>query len=163
MNPGEFLESVVRPNRADLAGDYASLRRAFNAVASVDALAAQLFDWLQHHRPDLVVGGEDDTQFRRRLAARSPEFRLVRDIAKAQKHVHLKKMTPLLSRSDQVVAQPIGFGEGRYGEGRFGGPEQVVVKLNEGSPEESLEYVETTLDRAIVFLECELRSVGAIV
>ena len=38
MTPKDFLIEVVNPNVAAFHGDFASLRRAFNAVASVDDL-----------------------------------------------------------------------------------------------------------------------------
>ena len=89
MSPSDFLEVVVRPNVVDFKGDSASLRLAFNAVASVDALAAHLYHWRVVHNPAALRGAGGDSHFRRALAALSDDFRLIRDVAKAQKHVVL--------------------------------------------------------------------------
>ena len=56
MTPIEFLEEIVRPNVAAFHADYGSLRNAYNAVASVDALAAHPFVWCTVNVPGEVTG-----------------------------------------------------------------------------------------------------------
>jgi hypothetical protein len=94
MTPKEFLDDVVQPNVAAFHQDYASLRHAFNAIASVDALAAHLFVWCKANKPAETYSASSDTDYRHKLASLCPAFALLRDIAKAQKHVHFTKGTP---------------------------------------------------------------------
>jgi hypothetical protein len=81
---------------------------------------------------------------------------LLRDIANAQKHVHLTRRTPQVTLADQIVSRPIGWGEGPYGLGRYGGVQQVVVDIRPGD----FAYLENTIDNALAFLEAEMASLG---
>ena len=156
MTPREFLEEIVRPNVADFRTNFGDLRHAHNAVSAVDALAAHLYVWAKANAPATVVSVNDDSHYRASLALRDPSFALLRDIAKAQKHVHLTRHNPQVARADQITARAIGWGEGGFGEGRFGGPEQVVVDV---SPNR-FSYVETIIDSSLAFLESEMSAMG---
>ena len=59
-------------------------------------------------------------------------------------------------RSGLFTSRPIRYGEGAYGEGRFGGPEQIIVQIDANNSR----YVENVLDNALAFLEDEMRSLG---
>jgi hypothetical protein len=72
-------------------------RRAFNAVTAVDSLAAHIYWWCEGNSPAAVAGIADDIGYRQKLAIREPDFRLLRDMAKASKHVKLHKFDPLVS------------------------------------------------------------------
>lgn len=159
MTPKDFLEVMVRPNVADFKARYDDLRLAFNAVAAVDALAAHLFVWCRENAPEEVRGIAvgDDGRFRDRLAERSPEFALLRDIANANKHVHLTRKAPQISGAGQVKPQELRWGVARWGEGRWGSPPQVAVETNNGEAR----AVEAIVDRALVFLEGEMQRIGA--
>ncbi len=153
MTPKEFLVEVVTPNVAAFHDDFASLRHAVNAVAAVDALAAHLFEWCKVNAPTEVCGSVDDSTYREALATRSPAFSLLRDMAKAQKHVRLTRGNPQVTQEHQVSIRPIGFGEGGSGCGRYGGPTQVVVDINGGD----FQYVEEVVDEALAFLQGEMQ------
>ena len=43
MTPKEHLELVIRPNMREMLADLDDIRLAFNAIAAVDALAAQIY------------------------------------------------------------------------------------------------------------------------
>ena len=106
--------------------------------------------------PSEIAGLADDTNYRERLAGCSLDFRLLRDIAKAQKHVHLdddrRGKKPEVTTSAQVTARAFGYGEGGYGRGRYGGPPQVVVTTDKGE----LRYVEQIVAAALAVLETEM-------
>lgn len=157
MTPKDFLEVMVRPNVADFKARFDDLRLAFNAVAAVDALAAQLYAWCQQNAPAEIVGVPSDTHYRGRLAQANAEFALLRDIAKANKHVHLTQGTPQVSSAGQVSQKALGWGVARWGEGRYGGRPQVVVDTNGGEAR----VVENIVDRALAFLEGEMQRIGA--
>src|SRR4051812_32396720 len=82
MTPVEYLREIVEPNLAALAADYGSIRHNLNVVHAVDALAAHVF-----YASNGAAPGADDTLYRAELAKLHPEFALLRDIAKAVKHV----------------------------------------------------------------------------
>jgi hypothetical protein len=111
MTPRDFLETVVRPNVTEFNADYGKIQRACNAVAAVDALAAHIYVWCKTNALSEIVGLADDTHYRGWLAGCSLDFRLLRDIAKAQKHVHLDRGQPEVTTSAQVTARAFGYGE----------------------------------------------------
>lgn len=156
MTPREFLEAVVRPNVEEFHTHYADVRRAHNAVSTIDALAAHLYVWAKQTCTESVDLVQNDSHFRNELAGRNPDFALLRDIAKAQKHVHLTQHNPKVARADQIVSRKIGYGEGPYGGGRYGGPQQVVVDIDP----HKMAYLENTINNALAFLETEMTALG---
>jgi hypothetical protein len=152
MTLRDFLENVVRPNLREFDADYGSIQRAHNAVATVDALAAHIYVWCKTNAPSEIAGLRDDICYRERLAGSSSGFRLLRDIAKAQKHVHLYRGQPEVTTSAQVKVRSFGYGEGAYGGGRYGGPPQVMVTTDDGE----LRYVEQVVAAALAVLEAEM-------
>lgn len=156
MTPQDYLVDIVKPNIAEFHEHYSDLRRAHNAIGAVDALAAHLFVWASANAPLTVASVNDDSHYRATLASRNRDFALIRDIAKALKHVQLTRYNPQVSRADQITSRPIGWGEGGWGEGRWGGVEQVVVEIVPGE----ISYVENIVDRAVAFLEAEMAALG---
>ena len=152
MTPREFLEKVVRPNITEWEANFGSERHAYNAVAAVDSLAAHLYVWCKANAPSEIGRIPNDSQYRASLVKRSPDFGLLRDIAKAQKHVHLTEGKPKVKTAAQVTARSLGWGEARWGEGRWGGPPQVVVTTDDGG----LRYVEQIVAAAVALLEAEM-------
>lgn len=154
-SPVDFLERVVRPNVDEFLKNYSDERRAFNAIASVDALAAHFYVWARHSGHPCIAGAAHDSDFRGRLARRDPSFSLLRDVAKAQKHVELTQGKPAVSAADQVKSQPQKWGEMKWGEFRWGAS-QVVIAITAGE----YEYVETIIREALEFLIGEMRAAG---
>jgi hypothetical protein len=122
----------------------------------VDALAAHIFVWLEANSPTVVAGIHDDSLYRANLASRSKDFRLVRDAAKAQKHVKLTRHNPQVRSASQVKSRPIGYGEGAWGDGSWGGATVVAIELDDGG----LAVAGATLTRAFSFLEEEMAAHG---
>jgi hypothetical protein len=152
MTPREFLDQIVRLNVAEFHANYADMRHAYNAIAAVDSLAAHIYVWCTANAPAEVAGIPDDTQYRATLAGANNDFLLLRDIAKAQKHVELTRGTPVIGSATQISARPVGWGKGPYGHGRWGGVPQVVIDLNTGR----MQYVERIVDSALAVLEAEM-------
>lgn len=112
-NAKKFNSEIVEPTLAEFDAEFSCLRRAFLAVAVVDALAAQIF--AQAHENDInpfdLLGWHEDGDptnandsiFRHRLAETCTGFKLVLDVAKANKHAVLTRGAPSVKRSDQVV------------------------------------------------------------
>ena len=149
MNAREYLEAIVRPNINDFSGDYANLRLGLNAVHTLDALAAHIFN---EAGGEAVLGCADDSAYRGVLAAANGDFGLLRDVAKAVKHVELNRGKPQLSGAKQVSVQTLGYGQARYGEGRYGSPSQLVVRTDGGDTR----VLETIVMSSLAFLEGEM-------
>jgi hypothetical protein len=158
MNPRQFLMTVVQPNAVQFSSNYGDLRQAYNVVFSVDALAAQLFSWAKTHAPTYSDSYANDSQFRFRgaLSHRNAEFGLVRDLAKALKHVELIAGKPSVKTASQMALESLGFDAARFDEGRFDGPAQVVVTTNSGEKR----VVESVVLNALKFLEQEMVALG---
>jgi hypothetical protein len=155
MTPRQFLDEMVRPNVSDFHRHIGSLRHAFNSIAAVDALAAHIYRWCEVNAPTVIASVADDTAYREELS-RDGHFRLVRDIAKAQKHAHLTRGHPRVERTEQVVSRSMRFGTARFG-GRYSSAPQVIVDIN---PRETW-YVWNLVHGAVAFLESEMARLGA--
>lgn len=152
----DFHDEIVVPTLMEFNEDFSSRRRAFLAVAVLDALTAHIYaeakdicaaiarsnegtgkvtptpfsllGWHEKGDPQ----SQDDTAFRDRIAELNDSFRIVRDVAKANKHAELVRGVPSVKRSEQIVSKRYPFGLGRYGEGRHGGVAQVIVQFDDG-------------------------------
>jgi hypothetical protein len=131
MTPREFYDLVVKPDLVDFEASFGDIRAAHHAVASADALFAHLFYWLKAHRPGSIIA-RDDLEFREHLGKSDADLALLRDVAKAQKHVELVRGKPMVRRADQVSVGNTGWGQARWGEARWGGPPQVHVTTDDG-------------------------------
>jgi hypothetical protein len=153
MSPRQYLEEVVKTNMAELSADYPDFRNAYNAVHAVDALAAHIY---HAAGGNCRTGADDDTAYREQLAIAEPEFGLVRDLAKALKHVALIRGKPSVTSAARIQTKSLGWGEARGGEGRWGSPLQVVVVTDKGDNR----VIETVLINAVSFLKLEMKRLG---
>jgi hypothetical protein len=156
MDPRQFLSTIVEPNITELSTNCGDVRRAYNAVFAVDALAAHLYSWAKSHAVACAAAYSDDTRFREALAQRNAEFQLVRDLAKALKHVELVRGNPRVKGASQMGAEALGFDVARFDEARFDGPAQVVVRTDLGEKR----VVEAVLQNALTFLNAYMSSLG---
>jgi hypothetical protein len=117
-----------------LGGRY--VRRIQNAKGKATEEDIDIRDFNETSDQDVVFTSamppsqRNDSSFRQRIAAECGAFRIVRDLAKANKHAALIKHAPLVSSSDQAISKPMGYGLGRYGKGRYGGVPQMMIQLN---------------------------------
>jgi hypothetical protein len=63
MTPRDFLADVVEPNIEEAKGGE-DIRTIYNAAASVDSLAAHIFEWCKVHAPQEVHGLKADSEYR---------------------------------------------------------------------------------------------------
>ena len=118
--------------------------------------SARLF-WCTTNAPaELLTTGI--TQIPRDVAERDGDenFRLLRDIAKARKHVHLKKGDPLVKRAEQVTARRMGAGELKLAGASVLASVVVDMKPKPGD----FFYVTNVVDNALAFLEAEMHRLG---
>jgi hypothetical protein len=156
MGPRVFLAEIVRPNVAELNSEFGDLRRAFNAIAAVDALAAHIFLWCRVHAPQEVAGIKIDAGYRDKLARENADFRLLRDAAKANKHVELTQGHPQVEHASQIKAEGRGWRSAVGGETRWGSPVQVYVSANPGPTRAA----DNLVNGALSFLESEMDRLG---
>jgi len=149
----QFFEEVVRPNVAEFAADFGNIRKALNALQSVDALTAYIYNDAGRRSG---TESKDDSAFRAKLSKQNPDFRLVRDVAKAAKHVVLEKATPMVTKAEQIKVISLGWDIGSWDELRFDGPVQVVVVTDAGEHR----TIEAVVSKALEFLEGEMARRG---
>lgn len=151
MTPREYLNDVVLPNYAALGESVETVRSAINAVLTTDALVAHIFFACREQIASDKPKKYNDDSFRAELASRDEDYSLVRDIAKAQKHVKLQSSSTITNASQVATATP-PFGTRPWGLFRWDGGPQVDVRKNNG------EYYPVLLavERAIAFLKEEM-------
>jgi hypothetical protein len=100
----DFLTSIVQPNMQLALENPDDERHGINAILTIDALVGQLYEaMLTSNHPD-VAGVKRDDEFRDKLAQRSDEYRLLRDLAAAYKHGQLRGAKPRLAhRGGQIT------------------------------------------------------------
>jgi hypothetical protein len=159
----EFRRLILKPNLDEYMRDYQLMHRAFNAVAAVDAYAAHIFYQAKEMSVDICTtlsldqpASRDDSAFRQALADNCNEFKIIRDLAKANKHARLIRHSPRVADSGQTSAKSKGWGEARWGEGRYGSPLQIFVEVD-GSEEC---YVETLIQKSVDMLDRIAKELG---
>jgi hypothetical protein len=156
MDPRQHYDEIVEPNLRELDENFASLRHAFNAAAAVDALAAHIYWWCAENNPEEVAGIGSDIEYRYGLAKADSSFALLRDVAKANKHVRLTQSKPMVRSADQSAVMGVGYGARGYGEGRYGGVTQIFIVTENGEAP----YFESIIGRAVRLLCAEMDRVG---
>jgi hypothetical protein len=153
VTPREYLNLVVKPNVEEFIQDVSDPRRAYNAIATADALAAHVFYWCKKNAPDAVHGIQNDDAYRMLMQTSRPNIGLVHDVAKALKHVEMNNKTSKIRTEDEVQARSFGFGEGAYGVGPYGGTPQQSVLIDgrkiqlQLNVEHAVDFYEKEMDR----------------
>ena len=155
MNAADFFNECVDPTLDDFRQNHMSRRHAIAAVALVDMSMAYIHRE-EAREQDIKF---DDLNFRNDLAGECYQVEIIRDLAKAQKHVELTRGKPVLKYVEDMNARPRAYGTGRFGEGLYGGG--FVVKVKEKGSDLPTEYsLLELLDQAINFLKTRLQSLG---
>jgi hypothetical protein len=133
LTPREFLEEMVRPSVAAWRVDHLNARLAKQAANELNNMVDRmLYHWGQGAAE--VWNTSTPAEYRRKLVTDvCQDFQLVWDIADAHKHVELGRPDRAITCDDQTAPGTLGYGEGRYGEGLYGGVEQLVVRLDDGT------------------------------
>jgi hypothetical protein len=165
LSAKDFRNIILRPILDEYDQGYDLLHRAYSAVAAVDAYAAHIFFEARGTSIDPFEelgldqsGGNDDLAFRQAIAKQNPDFRVLRDLAKANKHALLTRHKPTIVDSGRTSAKWKGWGEGKFSEGRNGGVMQIFVTDEDGCEH----YVETLVKNSMKELDemaVKLRSI----
>lgn len=166
MPLGHFRSEIVEANMKEFRDREGEMHKGFNAVSAVDAYAAHIHSELLGLGKDPFLelnrgaaDGRDDTHFRGCLADENDHFRVVRDVAKANKHAFLTRGNPqklAANGSGDTESVSIGYGEGEYGVGDYGGAPQLVVNCLNGGRKNLLHEV----DAALGYLDTVAQSLG---
>lgn len=162
MTPREHLEMIVRPNMAEISNAHGDIRKFFNAATSLDALAASIYWWAAEKKCKVVQHLKDDDAYRRQLRNANEDFRLASEIARATKHIKVNS-TGTVKHVSQVTAIELMVDDAlSWDDMRFDTPTQVAV-LIPAIPGATGSYAPAAavLERALAFLELEMRSMGA--
>lgn len=141
------MEEVVKPALEAARDDDLCMWKLMSVVALADMLAAYIFEATKHQ-----VSAKDDSAFRHELGKENADFELLFHVAKAHKHVRLTRGDSRVSGADATKVATLGWGMGNYGEGPYGGGEQIVVTDKLGSNRNLFALIES----ALVFLDTKI-------
>lgn len=165
MTPIEHHDFVVLPNVAEMRRDYTDVRLAFNAAASIDALAAHLYWWATENAPEAVANVQGgDNGFRVVLRAEDDNFRLTSEVALASKHARLRG-DRTVRKVGQVRASLLMVDDATsFDDMRFDSDVQVVIAVPgvDSSIPEAAGYqpAAAVFERALEFLQRKMRTFG---
>ena len=77
---------------------------------------------------------------------------LLRDVAEAFKHHRLNRANTKVSVSTDVVPTGSGWGRMHYGEGKYGGAEQVIITMKDGNKRALSSVLQNVFDAWMTFL-----------
>lgn len=131
----DFWTKIAQPDYSDFHASPSDLRKASHVSVSLFHVS----DWVwgdYKREPQRIFGTATLSDLRKYIVANQcGDFGLIRDIADGSRHFRLDQPTAttrtVYSATD-VTVHSTGFGEGRYGEGTFGGAPQIVVNVGSG-------------------------------
>ena len=132
--PRNFFDQHVLPNYDEWLAQPLDERRARNAVAEANNMAARVYlHWKDTDRAR-VFDANSESEYRDALATcECEDFALVRDVADAHKHLTLDRRSRRVSQASQTGVGSLGWGQARWGEGVWGGGPQLVVTLDDST------------------------------
>jgi hypothetical protein len=134
LSPNEFFSDYVLRAYREWLDRPLDEYLAKVAVSHANILAERVWHHLKDTSPDKVFNSKSAGEYREALATREcSDAGLVRDVAEGFKHVTLSRRTRRVTSKDQTGIETMGYGQGGWGEGRYGGPEQLVVTLDDGT------------------------------
>lgn len=127
-----FYDEHIVPSVREWETNPLEPHRAMNAAVSLNQMANHY--WHEHHGdPSKVLGASSLGVFRNLLAAATPEFGLIRDVADAHKHYKLDRPNRNITDASQATQASMGWSEAAWGEGEWGSPPEIVVTYDNGT------------------------------
>jgi hypothetical protein len=142
---GDFWNAVVVPDLMDSQEKPDDLRLAYHCAFSLFHLhdwvfctyrdpVCSSFKFVQQDKKSKTV--ESARQFASALEQEYPNFALIRGIANAGKHLSLNGPRPhpdiTITNAAQIGTRALGWGEGGFGVGPYGGSPQVITEAESG-------------------------------
>jgi hypothetical protein len=129
----EYFEIHVVPNLDAWMAQPTDIRLAMSATVALYHMADHFWHAYSASDPSRVFCTANSALFRSELAKQNEDFRVLRDVAEAHKHMELERSSRVLTQANQTVVGATGFGEAGFGTGPFAGGPSVVVELDDGS------------------------------
>jgi hypothetical protein len=130
--PHRFYRDHVAPSIEDWRADETAIHKAQSVATNLTHLADHYFLGYSD-QPNKVLGASSLKDFKNNLAARYPDYGLIRDVCDAHKHVELKRKSRNVTNANQTEIGSMGWGEAQWGEGRWGSPDEVIITDDNGS------------------------------
>ena len=128
-----FFEKIVKPSYEEWLSDPLSEWKAKAATSNADTLAERVFAYWSTRDRTQVAGATSASKYRSHLREKvCSDFGLVWDVHDGHKHVTISRAT-VRSVLPNKPALGNGAGEGAFGEGVYGGGDQMVIRLDNGS------------------------------
>lgn len=188
QNVRHQFETIVVPNFRDFdaaekaltaatrSGDPQTIAAASNAALragmNVAVAAYHLCDavWLARAQMPWLAGLKNSEQMQAfienahcvmmRTPAMVRDLQLVAAVADAYKHVVLRNAARPVTTSQATLVVATGYGELGYGEGKYGGVNQVIVRLNNGQSRSLWGAIQNVVDMWRRFLGDPLQDWG---
>tara|TARA_R110002049_G_scaffold306155_2_gene504134 strand:+ start:1882 stop:2418 length:537 start_codon:yes stop_codon:yes gene_type:complete len=135
----EYFEAEIELAKAKLncADDLESVRQQVIRRARTASIELhQLTDAVGHGDPNAIKVIRTQVESKctyLRTTALEADIALLRDVAEAFKHRELNRSKVRLTSQRAVATVSLGYGALRFGEGKYGGGEQVIVEQIDGS------------------------------
>jgi hypothetical protein len=180
----DHLNNIVRPSlRNFMAADQAFVAAQSAAVDVDDARQAVMLAARQaavelHHFSDFVLNNampplafpdlgvvraavQSHLIFLREpRAPHVDDVALLRDVADAFKHHKLNRPSATIDGADAVIMTGTGWGKLRWGEGKWGGAEQVIVERKNGDQRALSSIMQNVFDAWLTLLGQPLLPIG---
>jgi hypothetical protein len=132
--PRDFFEKILKPSYEAWVSDPLTEWKEKAAVSNADTMAERVFRYWKSRNASQIAGATDPSKYRTHLRENvCADFGLVWDIHDGHKHMVLSRANRQVTTSDQTGVRKMGYGQGRYGEGAYGGTDQIIVELDDGS------------------------------
>jgi hypothetical protein len=129
----EYFEIHVTPNLDAWMNQLTDMRLAMNAVVVLYHMADHFWHAYSSNDPSRVFHTDNSGLFRLELAKRGNQYKILRDVAEAHKHMELDRSSRVLTQANQTAVGATGWGEGGFDTGPFGGGPSIVIELDDGS------------------------------
>ena len=103
------------------------------SLVKASSLALHLNHLMDYYLNESNVVIEEKQKLKNKIIESCQSIEILKDYADVQKHCELTRPSNHLSSSEQAKLIQCGWGELSYGEGEYGGGEQIVLLTNEGN------------------------------
>jgi len=138
-----FFDTHLIPNYKEWEANTLNLRLAMNASLSLFHMADHFWHSFCGSDPDRVFNEKNFRGFHNRINNECKNFRLLRDVANAHKHMKLDRSNRAITLSEQTSLRNPGYGESGYGSGPYGGGLSIVIILDDGTQRHLADILQT--------------------
>jgi hypothetical protein len=107
--------------------------KAKAAASNADTMAERTFVYWDGRDQTQIAGAASPRQYRNRLRGICPDSGLVWDGHDGHKHFKLDRSNREIRSATQTGVSRMGYREGDLGESAYGGADQIVIDLDNGS------------------------------